>query len=372
MLLRRARVAALLWLLLAALLGCHRAPEAAHVEEAPTVRRQGNRLVVPEGSPLLARLEVAALAAQPVRRTLETPAEVQADPARMARVTPPLQGRVVDLRVHFGETVTQGQALLTMDSPDLVAAQTDYLRARSALAQADRTLARQRDLASHGVTAQREVEQAATDRDLAAGELRRAELRLHLLGIDAGSLGRPLTVRAPISGRIVEFQVAPGEYRSDQAQSMMTIADLSTVWVTAQVQEKDMGRVHVGQDVTASFVAYPGASRAGQVLYVGDLLNHDTRTIQVRVSFANADGALRPGMFSTTVFSQTAEPELVLPATAVLLLGDANYAFVEVGPRTYERRRVTVSSAQDPEHVVVGSELRVGERIVVRNAVLLQ
>jgi cobalt-zinc-cadmium efflux system membrane fusion protein len=346
---------------------------SAAVEPASeqTLVRHGDRITVPPNSPLRSRLRIESVQSENVRRSLEAPAQVEADPARLARITPPLAGRIVRLHVRFGDTVRQGQPLLDLDSPDLVAAQSEYLRARSALAQSERTLARQRDLTSHGIGAQREVEQAQTDRDLARSELDRAGLRLRLLGIDAGALGRPLTVRSPIAGRVVEYRVAPGEYHSDPSTVLMTIADLSTVWVTANVQEKDVRRVHVREDASAAFAAYPGERWPGHVLFVGDLLEPETRSIKVRIAFDNPDGRLRPGMFASVTFTETAASEVVVPATALVLLGDANFAFVETEPGVLQRRRIGLG-AQVGNLVVVNDGLRAGERVVVENAVLLQ
>lgn len=339
-------------------------------ENAMAIRR-GDRIEVPQDSPLRGRLGIAPAAYQSVRRTLEAPAEVEADPARMARITPPLPGRIVELFVRFGERVSAGQPLYALDSPDLVSAQTDYLRARSALAQAERTLLRQQDLRQSGIGAARDVEQAQTDRDIAKSELERATLRLKLLGIDPGSLGRPLTVRSPIAGRIVEYHVAPGEFRNDLSEPLMTIADLSTVWVTANVQEKDIRRVQVGEDADATFAAYPGESLRGKVLFVGDLLKPETRTIQVRVAFANEDRRLRPGMFGSVRFTENAAPELVVPTTAIVLLGDASFVFVEVAPWVFQRRRI-IPGMQLEKRTAVVDGLKAGERLVVENAVLLQ
>lgn len=335
--------------------------------------RHGDRVEIPPDSQLRGRLLVAPAEYRSIRRSLEAPAEVEADPARMARITPPLPGRVVQLFVHFGEKVTAGQPLYALDSPDLVGAQTDYIKARSALAQTERTLARQQDLRQNGIGAARDVEQAQTDRDLARNELERATLRLKLLGmsVDQGSLGHPLTVRSPLAGRIVEYHVAPGEFRNDLSEPLMIIADLSTVWVTANVQEKDIRRVQAGEDAAASFAAYPGEQWTGKVLSVADLLKKETRTIQVRVAFANEDRRLRPGMFGTVRFTENAAPELVVPTTAIVLLGDASFVFVETAPWVFQRRRVTPGAQLDRLTAIVDG-LKAGERLVVENAVLLQ
>jgi len=369
--LARSAVLAVLAVALSLVASCRRDAAPREALEPETARRHGDAIEVPAGSPLRERLAVGPVRVEAVRRTLEAPAQIEADPARLARIAPPLAGRVVQLFVHFGDNVTQGQALLTLDSADLVAAQTDYLRARSALAQAERTLARQRDLAEHGIGAQREVETATTDRDLARSELERATLRLRLLGVEAAAIGRPLTVRSPIAGRVVEFGVAPGEYRNDPAQPMMTVADLSTVWVTADVQEKDIRRVRVGEETCSVFAAWPGECFGGAVLFVGDLLDPATRTIKVRVALPNAERRLRPGMFASTTFTETAAPEVVVPTTAIVLLGDASYVFVETAPWVFARRRVT-PAAQIGSGTAITEGLRAGERVVTRNAVLLQ
>ncbi len=356
---------------LAGLLGCQKGAEGPPDAATQTAIRRGDHIEIPADSPLRPRLQIRAVQYQSVRRSLEAPAEVEADPARMARITPPLAGRVVKLFVRFGDTVTPGQPLLELDSPDLVAAQTDYLRAKSALAQAERTLSRQQDLRKNGIGAQREVEQAQTDRDLANSELERATLRLKLLGMDPGALGRPLPVRSPIAGRVVEYHVAPGEFRNDLSDPLMTVADLSTVWVTASVQEKDLRRVQAGEDASASFAAYPGESWPGKVLFVGDLIKPETRTIQVRISFANQDRRLRPGMFGSVKFTEKAAPELVVETPAIVLLGDASFVFVEESPWVLQRRRITPGAALDGLTSVTDG-LRAGERVVVANAVLLQ
>ncbi|HNF99086.1 MAG TPA: efflux RND transporter periplasmic adaptor subunit [Pseudomonadota bacterium] len=352
--------------------GCQKAdPADTQIAAQPMLLRHADKLTVPESSPLRGRLKVEPVTARSVRRSLDAPAEVEADPARLARVTAPLPGRVVQLFVRFGDSVQKGQPLFELDSPDLAAAQTDYLRAKSALLQAERTLLRQQDLRTAGIGAAREVEQSQTDRDVAKSELERATLRLKLLGIDPGALGRPLAVRAPLSGRVVEYKVAPGEYRQDLADPLMTIADLSQVWVTASVQEKDIRRIQVGEDAVITLAAYPTDSWTGKVLFVGDLLRPETRTIPVRVAMANDERRLRPGMFGSVRFTENAAPELVVPPASIVLLGDASFVFVETAPFVFARRRVQ-AGAQIEGVTLISDGLKQGERIVVENAVLLQ
>lgn len=343
----------------------------AEVPELPSIEHHGDRLFIPEGSPVRARLQIGPARIEKISTRLVVPATVESDPARTAKITPPLAGRVVKLFVRFGASVKKGDPLLTIDSPDLVAAQTDYLKARSALAQADRTLGRQKDLQQHGIGAQKELEQAQTDQEVAKGEFERAAVRLKLLGSDPGQLGQPLIVRSPIDGRVVDAAVAPGEFHNDQNAVLMTIADLTMVWVTASVQEKDIRRVKAGEAANAAFAAYPGESFPGHVLFVGDLLDPDTRTIKVRIAFANDDGRLKPGMFATATFTATAQPEVVVDTESLVLIGDKTFVFVETAPWTFLRRSVTTGQTQG-KLAVITKGLEQGERVVMQNAVLLQ
>ena len=358
-----------LGLLAASVAGCNRSK--ADVPEPAAVDHEGERLIVPEGSPVRDRLKVGVARIEKISTRLVTPATVESDPARTAKITPPLPGRVVKLFVRFGASVKKGEPLLTIDAPDLVAAQTDYLKAKSALALAERTLGRQRDLQQHGIGAQKELEQAQTDEEVAKGELGRAEVRLKLLGSDPGQLGKPLIVRSPIDGRVVDSTVAPGEFHNDQNAVLMTIADLTTIWVTANVQEKDIRRVNAGDATNAAFAAYPGESFPGHVLFVGDLLDPDTRTIKVRIAFSNADGRLKPGMFATATFTANALPEVVVDTEALVLLGDKTYVFVETAPWTFVRRAIETGQSEG-KLAVVTKGLEAGQRVVMQNAILLQ
>jgi cobalt-zinc-cadmium efflux system membrane fusion protein len=362
-----------LWIAGATLLvpGCgDRTPPIQDEGPPPSFEHRDNHLFVPEKSPLRSRLTVQPVTLENVREELVAPATVEAEPTRMAKIAPPLPGRVVKLFVHFGDALKQGDKLFTLDSPDLVAAQSDYLKAKSALTQEERDLARQKDLTDHGIGAEKELEQAQTNRDTAESELDRAATRLRLLRVGPGGVGGPLTVVSPIAGRVIDLATAPGQFQNDPAAILMIVADLTTVWLTANVQEKDIRRVHQGDDASATFAAYPGEKFNGNVLFVGDLLDPDTRTIKVRVAFKNDDFRLKPGMFATVAFRSKATPEIVVPTTAVVVSGDKSSAYIEVAPWTFDKRAVDVGE-QFNDRIAVTRGLNVGDRVVATNAVLL-
>ena len=350
--------------------GCGRKAGASSDSDLPRpVQDLPQGLFIPDGSPMRARIKVEAITARPVRHEMNVPATAEADPAKMARISPPLPGRVVKLLVRLGEAVKQGAPLFTLDSSDLVAAQTDYIKARSAEAQANRAVARQKDLVEHGIGAKRELEQAETERDLAHSELERAGTRLRLLGMDPGQVGRPLQVRAPVSGRIIDLATASGEYQNDPAAVLMTVADLSTIWVTANVPEKDIQRVAVGEEALIDFSAYPGQRLLGRVQFIGEVLSPETRSVKVRIELDNPGGRLKPGMFARVTLRGKELPELLVPPAALVVRADKSYLFVEKAPWTFERRVVEVGDAL-PEGTCIVRGLAAGERIVTANTIV--
>lgn len=353
------------------LTGCK--SQNSEADESAAIQHLGNRVTVLPSSPLASRLQVEEVRPTTFHRQVQAPASVEADPARFAKVLPPLSGRVLNLFVHPGDTVKKGQELLSLDAPDFVSAQADYARARSVLEQAERALSRQQDLASHGIVGQREVDQAKTDSDSAASDFNRSKDRMRLLGMDPDKtvLGSPLIVRSPLSGKVLDVSTAPGEYRNDPNAALMTVADLSTIWVTANVQEKDIHFVHRGDPVSATFAAYPDQPFRGQVLFVADVLDPDTRTAKVRVAFDNEDGRLRPAMFATVTLKTWDTSELTVPTSALVMAGDHTTVFVKVEPNTYEQRAVQTGEQQG-DKTIVKAGLRTGEQVLIREGALLQ
>jgi len=328
-------------------------------------------VVVPSDSPLRARLQISVTAAKPVRSELVAPASVEADPGRLAKVVPPLAGQVKQLLVRQGETVRKGQPLIALDSPDLVAARADFLRAQAVKVEAEKALRRQQDLLAHAVAAGHEVEEAQAAFDVAAQDLRRAQLRLGLLGADSTALDAPLTLRSPLSGQVLSLATAPGEFRNDLTAPLLVVADLAHLWVTASVPERDAERVHTGDEAAVRVAAFPDRELIGKVLFTENFLDPDTRTLKVRIQLENADGLLKPGMFATVVLRGAPTVAVVVPSAALFVDDRGPFVWIERLPWTFERRPVQVR-AQQRDSVVVAGGLSPGERVVVTNGALLQ
>jgi cobalt-zinc-cadmium efflux system membrane fusion protein len=173
-----------------------------------------------------------------------------------------------------------------------------------------------------------------------------------------------------MAGSVIDLTVAPGAFWNDATAALMTVADLRTVWVTAGVPEKDTALVAKGQPVDVAFAAYPGQLFKGEVLFVSDVLDPDTRRTKVRIAFANPDARLKPGMFATASFHAPARRAAVVPTSALLVKDDANQVLVEVAPWTFVPRKVEIAFQQGDQAVLI-SGVTAADRIVVKGGVLL-
>jgi cobalt-zinc-cadmium efflux system membrane fusion protein len=341
--------------------------------EAPPFITQGSRIIVPEGSPVRSKLMIEPVEEKEIQRTLVLPAIVEADPARTAKVLPPVAGRVMDLKVRLGERVTQGQDLAVIDSGDLAQAYSDDEKAHAALKLTKQTLDRMLLLEKTSAAAIKDREQAQNDYAQAQSELGRAETRLRSIGVEVhpkegGS--RLLTLKAPTTGSVIDLEIAPGAYINDTTAAVMTIANLDTIWVTASVPEKDTALVTQGQSADVVFTAYQNEVFKGDVLFVSDVLDPDTRRTRVRIAFDNPGTKLKLNMFANATFLAPKQNMLVVPTTALVLKDESDRVFVEVEPWTYEPRTVVVGFQQG-DLAVITSGLKAGERLVVKGGVLL-
>jgi membrane fusion protein, heavy metal efflux system len=341
-------------------------------EEKPAMVRQGQRIFIPESSPLRERLTVMPAPTRLAGGYISAPGTVEADPARTVPVLPPGGGRVEALKVALGDRVKRGQPLALIDSPDLAQAYDDNDKAASAARLAAANLKRQQEQFDIGAISRHDLDQARNDNEQAVAEYLRTRARLRAMGAAEGArgTGRLLTVRAPVSGSVTALAIAPGAVINDITQTIMTVADLSVVWVTAQVAEKDVAALAPGQDAEVRVDAYPGRTLHGKVLFVPDVIEADSRRNKARIAFANPDYALKPNMFTTVTLHGPALTRVVLPSSALLMNNDRTSVFVATAPWTFERRTVE-PLLEGSSEVVIAAGVQPGEQVVVKGGILL-
>ena len=340
--------------------------------DVPLLVKRGDTVQIPEGSPLRDRIGVIPAPVELIAAKLVLPGTVEADPARTASVLTPLAGRLLDLNVALGDRVEEGQVLAVIDSPDLAQAYDDNDKAADTLDLAGKSLRRQEEQFKLGTASTRDLDQARSDHAQAEAEFTRTQARLKAIGGLPGPTRatRYLTVRAPISGSITTLSVAPGIMINDPTQPMMTIADLSVIWVTAQVAEKDVASVTKDQTAKVSLEAYPDKVLEGKLLFISDVVEPNSHRNKVRIAFGNPDHLLKPNMFATVTLSGGAQSRVVVPTAALLMNNDRTTVFVETAPWTFERRVVEPQLEEGPS-VAIRVGLNAGDKVVVKGGILL-
>jgi RND family efflux transporter MFP subunit len=278
---------------------------------------------------------------------------VEVDERRLATITPKFEGYVEKLFVNTtGQYVARGAPLFEAYSPELLATQREYAIAAQGLAQVSGadpiTVAGMKRLAESSLERLRNwdvtEEQVA---QLAAG----------------GKPQRALTFRAPASGHVIERKATQG-MRFMPGEMLYQIADLSTVWVIADVFEQDIGRVRVGQPAVVLLDAYPGSRFGGRVTYVYPTLKADTRSAQVRIELANPGGRIKPAMYAQVELQSAGSTVLAVPNSAVIDSGTRRIVLIDQGEGRFEPREVKLGARGD-EFVAVADGVQEGERVVV-------
>ena len=305
--------------------------------------------------------------------TIALNGRVTFDEDRTAQVGSPVEGRVTRVLVKPGDQVKLGQPLLVVRSPSFTLAESAEQKARSAFRVAEKNLARAQRLFAEGAASQREVTEAEDALAQARAEYERTAADLASLGGRQEQHSPEFQLTAPINGVVVSRTLAAalGAEVQPGSGNLFIIADLSHVWVLADLPEREMAGIGPGLPVEVAAQAYPGVRFSGTVAYVSEILDQSTRTAKLRCLIPNKLLRLKPEMFVDVTLHRPSA-DLLIPTSAVVTRGDKFFVYVEDDdkPRTYTPREVTLG----PEIgtlVPVVKGLQGGERIVVEGAILL-
>jgi cobalt-zinc-cadmium efflux system membrane fusion protein len=312
-------------------------------------------------------------------------------------VLAPFSGRVVRLIAKIGDTVKRGDPLFEIDSPEVVQPQNDFItaftalnKARSQLALAQIVERRQKNLYDGKAAPLKEWEQADAQLVAAQNDMRAAETaleavrnRLRILGLTdeqitalqaKRAISRATPIVAPIDGTVIARKVGPGQYlRSDTGDALFAIANLSTMWLKAQVPENDILLVRVGQEITVNVTALPDRVFNARIAAIDASSDAATRRVIVRSEISNPDGALKSEMFASfRIATGESEPAPAVPAEAVIREGDLATVWVENTdePLVFQRRKVQLGMEQDGR-VQIRNGLKPGELVIARGAIFV-
>lgn len=329
-----------------------------------------------------AQIETAVVDFKSVKPELTLAGKVAYGEDKYSMISSPLQGRVVEVRAHLGDRVKAGDTLLVIDSPDITSAYSDFVKEASELDYASRAQELAKELFETKALALKDLKQAENDLVKARAEFRRAKERLLSLRVPATELEKPLAqqritsrfeMKSPLAGTVVERRVTPGQsVGGDPGQVLFTVADLDRLQVVADVFERDLALVKVGQVGRVKVEAYPEIDFAAVVAVIGDVVDPNTRTIKVRAWVNNDAHKLKPEMFARLHLDVgDASSFLTIPKEAVVEIDGKHFVYVVEGQDKYVRREVKIARVSvDLVRVLTG--LSPGQRIVVRGAVLVK
>lgn len=342
------------------------APTAAAAPVDPNLVQAGDNLgnIIKLGT--VSRVELSD--------TLRVAGQVDFDEQRVTRIGATVTGRVTELTAMLGQQVKVGDTLAVLNSTELGAAQLAYMKARAQAQLNERNVERAQQLFAADVIGSAELQRRESELSISRAEMRAAADQLRVLGVSSKSLEKLTStgainsvspVVATMAGTVVERLVAQGQV-VQPSEVMFTVADLSRVWVEAEVPEQQAAAVRPGQTIQVEIPAL-GQQLTAKLIFIADTVNPMTRTIMVRSELDNSDRSLKPAMLATVLIQGRPTARLVVPDTAIVRENNKDYLFVEVGPQQFKLTEVALGPAIGTMRPVLGGVAE-GTKVVTEGA----
>jgi cobalt-zinc-cadmium efflux system membrane fusion protein len=324
-------------------------------------------------SPRLSFVKVEVVAESRKAATVDLTGRVAFDEDHTQRVASPIDGRATSILVTLGQKVRAGAPLVEIASPRVGEIQAEAQKAEQDLGLAEKSVDRAHKLSENGAISDKELAQVEAEHRKAKADVGRTAAELRSLGISPGDPTVKAVLRAQIAGTIVERNVLLGqEIRGDAAVPLLTVTELGTVWVLADVYEQDLALVQPGAPVKVTVAAYPGEIFAGAVGHVGDVVDPVSRTVKIRCLVPNPAGRLKPEMFAKVEVDDTSGRKVMtIPSQAVLTDSEHTRVLVASDGNVFRARVVEVGPEADGRVRVLGG-LNPGEKIVTEGAIFLK
>jgi cobalt-zinc-cadmium efflux system membrane fusion protein len=349
--------------------GCKKKVETASINE------QTNPAEVSITPQLAGSLKLGSPEMRDVVGTLEISAHVQTDATRIARVGSPVAGRILKVIVFEGQTVRAGTTLATLHSTSLSDTQVSLIKSYSDQALAEAATKRAEQLLAADVIGRAELERRRAELLQASTEVASFRTQLRGLGMSEAQIRNLESTRrisadysivTPNSGTVLERKITAGQV-VQPADPAFTVADLSTVWITANVPEEDAGHLKRGMEVVVRIPALLTEKISGQLSYVAPIVDPATRTVEVRMQLANTLGLFKPDQLATMLFTGHKVRELTVPQTAIVREDNKDHIFIETAPNKFLLREVELGE-ESGDYRVVRSGVSSAEHIVLDGA----
>ena len=358
-------------LLVAALVaGCKEKPEPP-----PAAQPQRDPLAVTAPPSLLAGLRLGTAREAEVRETLRVQGRIEVDEQRVTRIGSSVTGRITELEAIIGQDVKKGQELARLSSTELSATQLEFLKSYSQALLAERAAQRAKQLYDADVISLAELQRRQSELTQAEAEVSAARDQLRVLGMPDPAILRLAgtrqvtsisTVNASISGTVIERNGTLGQV-VQPADTIYVVADLSSVWLVADVPEQSAASLRLGESIEAEVAALPGKRISGQLSFVAATVNPETRTVRVRMDVPNPGREYKPAMLATVLVKGSPQRVKVVPSEAIVRVDNKDHVFVQTASGSFRLREVVLGPEIEGQRVL-RSGLRDAEEIVVQGA----
>lgn len=336
-------------------------------EQEITVKN--NQVTIPESSPILKKIKTLIVSDQEYNHDITSVGTIEAIPNNYAEIASPFSGRITKAFVNIGQKVSAGSPLFEVLSSGYLDVQKEYSDALNEAGLAEKRYKRQQDLVKHGVGIQKELEEAETEFKNKKISLSNASTALKIYNSQSKGSGG-LIVRAPIAGEVISNKIVTGQYLREDAEPVMIVAELSKVWISGEVKEKDLRFIKNGDKVSVKVNTYPDRSITGKVYHINDWVDEATRSIKVLIQCDNPDRTLKPGMFATIIYSTDSENTIIIPNSSLMQKDDNQYVWIKTGKNQFMKRNVTTTEASE-KTVKITSGLKSGDEIMTTGGIYL-
>ena len=336
---------------------------------------QADPNVIQVDANMMSQLKVTEVIYSELSDTLRVAGQIDFDEQSLTRIGASVTGRVTQIQVSLGSVVNKGDVLATINSSELSSSQLAYLKARSEKELHRRNVDRAKTLFAADVISAAELQRRENEFEIASAETRAAQDQLRVLGVSpqaverlgaTGAIDSGSSVMSTIRGVVVERTVATGQV-VQPSDVMFVVADLQRVWAVAQVPEQQVAQVKAGQSVHIEVPALGHEKMLGKLIYVGQTVNPETRTVLVRTELDNKNGRLKPSMLTTMLIESAPAPRVVVPSSAVVRQYDTDHVFIEQGQGNFRLTPVKLAAEQNNQRVVLQG-IKPGMRVVSEGA----
>lgn len=349
--------------------------ENAHEEDSDVVTMDPERQKT-------AGIMTMKVSAEFISLPLSATAVIEVNADKVSKISAKTLGKIFEINANQGDKVKKNQILAYFESPEVFQNFSEYNKAKSKVELAKKNLKREETLFEKKVSPEKDLLKARAELEEAEAELKFAIEKMRLLDIDISKIDEGtnknhrflIPISSPINGTIVEKSVTQGETVNPE-KVLFTIADLSSLWVTIDIPEKEISKLKTGMSVNVSVDAFPKKTFKGKISYITDILDQHTRTAKARVTLDNSSGLLKPGMFANVIIesfkTDTIKKSIVIPQNALVIDGEESFVFVKTDNDKFERRKVKIGITSE-KNVEIIEGLKEGEIVVAKGSFILK